>query len=48
LDDDIGSGDTINGKEIQVQIVTDIVTIQWRQGDTERTIEAWVYDDDVQ
>lgn len=47
LDDDLESNDTIDGDEIRLRIIAEIVEILWHQGDDEQVIEAWVYDDDV-
>lgn len=47
LDDEMELGDTIDGDEIQLQIMTEIVKIVWRHAGDEQVIEAWVYDDDA-
>jgi len=47
LDDDVDSEGANDANEIRLRLMTgtDLVEIQWRQGDDERVIEAWVYDD---
>lgn len=47
LDDDLEPSDTIDGDEIRLRIITEIVEILWHGGDDEQVIEAWVSDDDV-
>jgi len=49
LDDEMEQGDTIDGDEVRLYLMTgtDILEILWRQEDDEEVIGAWVYDDDV-